>query len=724
MEKWQDFRGALAQLMKEGGVSVRQLVQVSDPKHPPVDRPDLQQIAQSTAYSYIKAVDARVGSGDWDIIRNLLQAISYAAAKNDHPVRIDFRRWNKSWQRLEDRHVSRRPGARTDEEFLPSAHDSWIGGWDGAADAVLAHSSAEEFTEWPHGSARLDVLSQAVAQLSAAYEPELAKNAAQRLVDGALAEFGEGSAKTLAARHALAFWTGHTGDVNKALELTSQLNVDCTERLGPDHILVRLARLRGALWLSHTGRWREANRVYTEAVEAEGVRPDRDHRLWLLARWGMARTGGRSGNWGHAATELGTLLDQVESVFGADHPTTLDARSSRAGAVGRAGDAARARELLEPLAEQADRVLLPSHPTAIRIRIALSFWTHRAISAAESLPLAQAIRKQCTSHLGPDHPLTIMAIENEAISQLDLDQGTALNMFQRVMELRERRFGKEHPLRLQTELNYAAARATVEGPGPVVEVFRDLARELGEVLGEEHPETLRAGVNWAISILGIKGAREALPQAIKTERKLTKVLGKDHPETVAAAKLLESITLRIQDQRPNASNAPPSSPAGHSYLTFHGDEASSDRGLKHQVVSISWRRPADATAGGPGVTNGVFEEARPEALDGYDVLRAVASLPVSTWSYRGDDDVRHLGPMAQDWHAALGLGSSDRTIHMVDVNGVSVVAIQALYRIVQRLQAEVNDLRHGPATQARIQMAGSLAPLSTPRTGPRARSTG
>jgi hypothetical protein len=55
--------------------------------------------------------------------------------------------------------------------------------------------------------------------------------------------------------------------------------------------------------------------------------------------------------------------------------------------------------------------------------------------------------------------------------------------------------------------------------------------------------------------------------------------------------------------------------------------------------------------------------------------------------------MRHLGPMAQDFHAAFGLGDSDRTINMVDANGVLIVAVQALYRWVMQLEADVEALR-------------------------------
>jgi hypothetical protein len=48
--------------------------------------------------------------------------------------------------------------------------------------------------------------------------------------------------------------------------------------------------------------------------------------------------------------------------------------------------------------------------------------------------------------------------------------------------------------------------------------------------------------------------------------------------------------------------------------------------------------------------------------------------------------------MAQDFHAAFGLGDSDRTINMVDANGVLMVAVQALYRRVKQLEAEVDAL--------------------------------
>ncbi|WP_433351722.1 tail fiber domain-containing protein [Microtetraspora malaysiensis] len=87
-------------------------------------------------------------------------------------------------------------------------------------------------------------------------------------------------------------------------------------------------------------------------------------------------------------------------------------------------------------------------------------------------------------------------------------------------------------------------------------------------------------------------------------------------------------------------------------------------------------------------------EPYPGAVNGYEILAKVAELPVSTWRYEWEPDgVRHLGPMAQDWKAAFDFGQPDTRIPAVDANGVALVAIQALYRLVVDLQNQVDELR-------------------------------
>ncbi len=65
------------------------------------------------------------------------------------------------------------------------------------------------------------------------------------------------------------------------------------------------------------------------------------------------------------------------------------------------------------------------------------------------------------------------------------------------------------------------------------------------------------------------------------------------------------------------------------------------------------------------------------AVDPRAVLDAVAAMPITTWEYIGGD-TRHIGPVAQDFYAAFGVGSGETTISTVDADGVALAAIQGL----------------------------------------------
>ena len=80
-------------------------------------------------------------------------------------------------------------------------------------------------------------------------------------------------------------------------------------------------------------------------------------------------------------------------------------------------------------------------------------------------------------------------------------------------------------------------------------------------------------------------------------------------------------------------------------------------------------------------------------VDAQAVLEILGTLPVSTWNYKSDDpSIRHMGPMAQDFYAAFGLGADDEHIASLDANGVAMAAIQALYQQGQAQAARINTL--------------------------------
>ena len=82
------------------------------------------------------------------------------------------------------------------------------------------------------------------------------------------------------------------------------------------------------------------------------------------------------------------------------------------------------------------------------------------------------------------------------------------------------------------------------------------------------------------------------------------------------------------------------------------------------------------------------------AVDPHEVLAKVAALPITSWNYTFEDDrVRHIGPMAQDFQAAFGVGSTDKAIFQVDADGVVLASVQALHRELEAVQKENDDLR-------------------------------
>ena len=67
-------------------------------------------------------------------------------------------------------------------------------------------------------------------------------------------------------------------------------------------------------------------------------------------------------------------------------------------------------------------------------------------------------------------------------------------------------------------------------------------------------------------------------------------------------------------------------------------------------------------------------------VDGADVLDRLEQVPVSEWTYNADSaPVRHVGPMAQDFHAAFGLGDDDRRIAATDMAGVALAGVKQLH---------------------------------------------
>jgi hypothetical protein len=87
--------------------------------------------------------------------------------------------------------------------------------------------------------------------------------------------------------------------------------------------------------------------------------------------------------------------------------------------------------------------------------------------------------------------------------------------------------------------------------------------------------------------------------------------------------------------------------------------------------------------------------------DGEEILARLEALPIYRWRMKQDlEATPHLGPMAQDFSAAFGVGEDDTHISTIDLDGVALAAIRGLARRLEDRDAEMR--REGAAKDAVI----------------------
>lgn len=127
------------------------------------------------------------------------------------------------------------------------------------------------------------------------------------------------------------------------------------------------------------------------------------------------------------------------------------------------------------------------------------------------------------------------------------------------------------------------------------------------------------------------------------------------------------------------------------------------RFFSNSGATLGAQLPPNATAWAAISDRDVKENIEP--IDASVILERLAALPITAWTYKADPDHRrYIGPMAQDFRAAFGLGD-DKTISTLDSDGVAFAAIQGLNAKVDgrvaeleaenaRLRAELESIKH------------------------------
>ncbi|MDP2895623.1 MAG: tail fiber domain-containing protein [bacterium] len=88
-------------------------------------------------------------------------------------------------------------------------------------------------------------------------------------------------------------------------------------------------------------------------------------------------------------------------------------------------------------------------------------------------------------------------------------------------------------------------------------------------------------------------------------------------------------------------------------------------------------------------------------IDPKEVLERLSRLPVTEWNFKRYSQ-RHIGPVAQDFHALFPLGGSETMIDSGDLQGVALAAIQGLHEMLREKDEKISTL------EARVEALETL----------------
>lgn len=89
-------------------------------------------------------------------------------------------------------------------------------------------------------------------------------------------------------------------------------------------------------------------------------------------------------------------------------------------------------------------------------------------------------------------------------------------------------------------------------------------------------------------------------------------------------------------------------------------------------------------------------------IDGRLILERLSRIPITEWNMKSQaPSIRHIGPMAQDFYGAFGLGESERYNNSSDADGIALISIQALYEMLLEKDQQIEHLTRKLEEQSR-----------------------
>jgi hypothetical protein len=213
--------------------------------------------------------------------------------------------------------------------------------------------------------------------------------------------------------------------------------------------------------------------------------------------------------------------------------------------------------------------------------------------------------------------------------------------------------------------------------------------------------------------VGLGTATPSQPLHVVRSNGTAKVLIEENSGTSASRELLElrnlgGVSLALDDE--NDASRWVTSNIGSQYQINNQAVA----GVEVTVTSTgSMTLAGTLTQGSDRTTKTDIEAVDPDAI-----LAKVSALPIATWRKKGEE-ATHLGPMAQDFSAAFGLGEDERRVAPLDVAGVGLAAIQALHDQVKELTERISALEAELAAAKVTPPRPTLPPGPTPASSDR-----
>ena len=93
------------------------------------------------------------------------------------------------------------------------------------------------------------------------------------------------------------------------------------------------------------------------------------------------------------------------------------------------------------------------------------------------------------------------------------------------------------------------------------------------------------------------------------------------------------------------------------------------------------------------------------SINPVSILSKFRQLPVQYWVYRNQENIQHLGPMAQDFYRIFNYGNSDKVIHGIDSDGVLLATIKGVYLNLVQLNDSLDiNLSSNNSDQQKIEL--------------------